>query len=64
MVTLSKVGSVFSTVTLALSVPEPPSASLAVTLQVMLSPGALVVAVKVRVSPLPREVAWVSLVQA
>jgi hypothetical protein len=59
-----KVGSVFSTVTLALSVSVPPSASVAVAVQVMLSPGVLVEALKVSVSLLPKLLPWLSLVQA
>ena len=39
MVTLSTVGSVFTTSALALSEAEPPSVSAAVTVQVMTSPG-------------------------
>ena len=64
ILTESTVGAVFSTVTLALSESLPPSESLAKTVHVMTSSGALVVAESVRVSLLPSEVPWLSLAQA
>ena len=62
--TESTVGSVFSTLTLALSESLPPSASAAVAVQVMVSPGELVVAERVSVSPLPSVLEVLSLVHA
>ena len=62
--TESTVGSVLSTATLALSEALLPSASAAVAVQVMLSPGELVVLVKVSVEPVPRELLSVVFVHA
>ena len=62
--TESTVGSVLSTVTLARSESVPLSESVAVAVQVMVSPGAAVVEVRLRVALDPSEVFWVSLVQA
>jgi hypothetical protein len=62
--TESTVGSVLSTVTLALSESVPLSESVAVAVQVMLSPGELVEFVKVRVAPVPRELLSVAFVHA
>jgi hypothetical protein len=63
-VTESTLGSVFSTLTLALSESLPPSASAAVAVQVMVSPGELVVLVKVSVESVPRELLSVAFVHA
>ena len=60
----STVGSVFSTVTLALSESDPPSESVAVARQVMLSSGEEVEFVRVSVEPVPRLVDVLALVQA
>ena len=57
-------GVVFSTLTDALSLSLPPSVSAAATAQVMVSPGAAVVGVRLREALDPSEVFWVSLVQA
>jgi hypothetical protein len=54
MLTLSTTGSVLSTVTEALPLAVPPSASVAVTAQVTVSPGAAVVAVSVTLASEPR----------
>jgi hypothetical protein len=62
--TESTVGSVLSTVTLALSESVPLSESVAVAVQVMLSSGELVELVRVSVEPVPRLVDVVALVQA
>ena len=62
--TESTVGSVLSTVTLALSVSVPLSESVAVAVQVMLSSGELVELVRVSVEPVPRLVEVLALVQA
>ena len=64
MPTLVIIGAVFSTVTEALSLPVPPRPSLAVAVQLMLSPGELLAGVKVRLLPDPRLVMVVSLLQA
>ncbi len=62
--TESTVGSVFSTVTLALSESVPLSESVAVAVQVMLSSGEEVEFVNVSVEPVPREVLCVAFLQA
>ena len=62
--TESTVGSVLSTVTLALSESVPLSESVAVAVQVMVSPGEEVEFVKVRVAPVPRELLSVAFVHA
>jgi hypothetical protein len=54
MDTLSTTGSVLSTVTVAASLPVPPSLSVAVTVQVTVSPGWTVLGVKVTLAPEPR----------
>ena len=64
MLTESTVGSVFSTVTLALSESVPLSESVAVALQVMVSSGELVELVNVSVEPVPRLVEVVAFVHA
>ena len=64
MLTESSVGSVFSTVTLALSESVPLSESVAVAVQVMVSSGELVEFVNVRVAPVPREVLCVAFFHA
>jgi len=56
-------GSVFSTLTLSLPASVPPSASVTVTAQVMLSLGADEVGVRVSVVPIPRLLPVVSFVQ-
>ena len=56
MLSESTLGTVLSTVTLALSVSVPPSASVAVAVQVMLSSGELVVLLSARLAPLPSAV--------
>ena len=62
--TESTVGSVLSTVTLALSESVPLSESVAVAVQVMVSPGEEVEFVSVSVEPVPRELLSVAFVQA
>jgi hypothetical protein len=62
--TESTVGSVLSTVTLALSESVPLSESVAVAVQVMLSSGELVELVRVSVEPVPRLVEVVAFVHA
>ena len=64
MATLEMVGGVFSTVTDALSLPVPPRPSLAVAVQLMLSPGELLAGVRDKLLPEPRLVMVVSLFQA
>ena len=60
----STVGSVFSTVTVALPVSLPPSGSVTETVQVITSPGELEDVVKVRVEAAPRLTEVLSLVHA
>ena len=60
----SRVGSVLETVTLALSESVPLSESVAVAVQVMVSPGELVELVSVSVEPVPRELLSVAFVHA
>ena len=62
--TESTVGSVLSTVTLALSESVPLSESVAVAVQVMVSPGEEVEFVSVSVEPVPRELLSVAFVHA
>jgi len=62
--TESTVGAVLSTVTLALSEAVPLSESVAVAVQVMVSPGELVELVSVSVEPVPRELLSVAFVHA
>ena len=62
--TESTVGSVLSTVTLALSESVPLSESVAVAVQVMVSSGELVEFVRVSVEPVPRELVSVAFVHA
>ena len=62
--TESTVGSVLSTVTLALSESVPLSESVAVAVQVMVSSGELVEFVRVSVEPVPRELLSVAFVHA
>ena len=62
--TESTLGAVLSTVTLALSESDPLSESVAVALQVMVSPGEEVEFVSVSVEPVPRELLSVAFVHA
>ena len=62
--TESTVGSVLSTVTLALSESVLPSESVAVAVQVMVSSGELVELVSVSVEPVPNDVLCVAFFQA
>ena len=64
MVTFATTGSVFATVKETVSELLPPSESLAVALQTMVSPGEEVEVVRVRLAPLPRDVLSVEFVQA
>ena len=64
MVTESTVGAVLSTVTEADPASVPPSESVAVAVQVMVSSGELLEAVSVTLLPVPKLVPSVSLLQA